>query len=324
MAPISSIVVDEGLCANDLAKRDGWVSRNLYWSDPGAANWLAVVREPTYPLRDTDNFGLKSRRTRALANRTVNTFVSLGPGDGIPDRDVVQALRPSSSMSSNPSLKYIPVDISRRLLEESMANLQGYAEIPLGLLCDFESGIEFLTRSLERHATAPILFGLMGGTLGNLDQGEQSFFEGMRSLMRPGDSLLMDVPLAGPGWTLALEPRLQHSGYTTTFRHFLAESVHNAAAENELSVQSLRDSFADWAILNCKFDAEIDAEVITVVDRHSDHKILQFRRHRWEPMLRRFESYGFAVEFAESSIESRQDAFGIGVVLLTPSLARRL
>ena len=63
-------------------------------------------------------------------------------------------------------------------------------------------------------------------------------------------------------------------------------------------------------------DAAAGAEMILVADRSHRRAVLTFRRYHWEPLLSRFRSQGFAVEFARSSITSDRDKFGMGVVLL--------
>jgi len=320
MSPDCRIIVDEDLRSPDQsAARAEWASRHLYFSDVGARNWLAVVHEPAYPLRHSGSFGLRNHRLAALTNRRVHTLVSLGPGDGLADLELLQELRRSSPSGSNTALKYIPVDISRGLLEEAIDSFHGHAEIPVGLLCDFESRSTFLARALEHSATPPLLFALLGGTLGNLDRGEHSFLERMRCLMHRDDALLMDVPLAGQGWTPAEEPRLKSLGYTPMFRRFLAEGLRSASDVDGIddSVTVLQATFDDWATFAHRHDDAIGTEVITVNDRQSGRKVLEFRRYRWQSVLACFEQSGFAVEYARSSMASERDAFGMGVVLLT-------
>ncbi|MBV8488682.1 MAG: L-histidine N(alpha)-methyltransferase, partial [Planctomycetaceae bacterium] len=169
------IVTDERLERIDRGiapPPDDWVSRALYVGEQGARNWLGVVREPTYPLRDPNAYNLEANRLAAVRDRHPATFVSLGPGNGMNEVNLVRAL----SGSASDKLRYIPVDLSLALLREAMANLRPHAEVPVGILCDFEDGQDFLAATLRRYGRPPTLFALLGGTVGNLDAGEERFF----------------------------------------------------------------------------------------------------------------------------------------------------
>jgi hypothetical protein len=295
-----------------------WISRRLYWSEAGAMNWLAVVNEPKYPLRDPSNFNLRDSYLEALSNHRVRTLVSLGPGDGRLDFELVHALR-RSHLNDASDLKYIPVDISRRLLDEAIAIVQAEAAIPVGVCCDFEDGIGFLAKTLGVHTERPVLFALLGGTVGNLDNGEEPFFNGMRRVISRDDAFLIDFPLAGPAWDVAGEPRLKVEEYSPTFRRFLAEGACLAGGSDTsaASATGTWNTFAGWAVFAHEQDTITGAEVITVADQRTGRRVLVFRRYHWEPLLRYLEGRGFAIEFARSSIVSEKDRFGMGVVLLT-------
>ena len=285
---------------------DGWVSRALYAGEAGARNWLGVVREPTYALRDPKSYNLEANRLAAVWGRHPATFVSLGPGDGLNELELVRAL----SGPGLGKLRYIPVDISLPLLREAIANLRPHVEVPVGICCDFEDGREFLADTLRRRGQPPTLFALLGGTVGNLDAGEERFFAWIRSLLGAGDGFLLDLPLAGPHWTPADEPRLKPEAYTSAFRRFLGEAMDRNDCPGAAAV------FEQRVELSLTHDAATGAEVILVADRARRRAVLIFRRYRWEPVLSWFRSQSFAVEFARSSITSDQDKFGMGVVFL--------
>ncbi len=326
--PQVHVVTDETVVRADVDRSSmpaRWVSRSLYPGDVGCRNWLAVVHEPGYPLRDPNKYGLRRMRLASLARLAVETVVSLGPGDGTADVDMVTAvkqnLRSMNGRGNETRLTYIPVEICRPLLEMAIAALQPHAHVPAGILCDFEEGLVFLASALDRYATRPILFSLLGGTVGNLDAGEEGFFAGFRAMMEPGDAFLLDVPLAGPGWTPCDEPRLKAESYSQAFRQFLGNSLSGshakAGAEPPDATPSSVNSFGERVEFSLEHDRPTGAEVITVVDRGRGRNLVTFRRYRWRPLLRWFEDCGFAVVFAESSVISDQDAFGMGVVVLT-------
>ena len=309
LAPPVEIVADERV---ELINRrtapppNDWVSRALYVGENGARNWLGVVREPTYALRDPNCYNLGANRLAAVRGRHPATFVSLGPGDGLNELGLVQAL----SGPGPGQLRYIPVDISLPLLREAIANLRPHVEVPVGVLCDFEDGRDFLADALRRYGHPPTLFALLGGTVGNLDAGEPRFFAWVRSLLGAGDGFLLDIPLAGPAWTPADEPRLKPEAYTGAFRRFLCEAIDRNDCDGAAAV------FEQRVELSLTHDAATGAEVILAADRLRRRAVLTFRRYRWETLLSWFRSRGFAVEFAHASINSDRDKFGMGVVLL--------
>jgi hypothetical protein len=284
---------------------DGWVSRALYVGEAGARNWLGVVHEPTYTLRDPNCYNLGPNRLAAVRGGHPATFVSLGPGDGLNEVELIKTL---SGLGPG-KLRYIPVDISLPLLREAIANLQPHVEVAVGILCDFEAGQDFLADTLRRYGRPPTLLALLGGTVGNLDSGEQRFFAWARSLLRAGDGFLLDIPLAGPDWTPADEPRLKPEAYTSAFRRFLSGTIDRNDPDGAAA------AFEQRVELSHTRDAATSAEVILVADRFC-RPVLTFRRYRWEPLLSWFRSQGFAVEFARSSIASDRDKFGMGVVML--------
>jgi uncharacterized SAM-dependent methyltransferase len=192
IAPATSRVDDQ-----NAAQRHDWHSRALYLGESGAQNWLRVVQEPNYPLRNPSYYDLRANRLAAVRGLAINTFVSLGPGDGQNEIELVQAL----ASQARAKLHYIPVDISLPLLRQAIAHLSPHAEVPVAIHADFEESGQFLAHALAQYAQPPVLFALLGGTIGNLDRGEQPLIEWLRSQLRTEDRLLVDLPLAGPAWT---------------------------------------------------------------------------------------------------------------------------
>jgi Histidine-specific methyltransferase, SAM-dependent len=308
--PPVEIVADERVELIDRGTApppDGWGSRALYVGKAGARNWLGVVHEPTYALRDPICYNLGANRLAAVQGRDFATFVSFGPDDGLNELELIETL---GGPGGPGKLRYMPVDISLPLLREAIANLRSHVQVPVGILCDFEGGRDFLADTLRRYGHPPTLFALLGGTMGNLDTGEEQFFAWVRSLLGASHGFLLDVPLAGPDWTPADEPRLKPEAYTSAFRRFLCEAIDRVGCDGAAAV------FESRVELSLTRDPVTDAEVILVADRFRRRAVLTFRRYRWEPLLSWFRSKGFAVEFARSSITSHRDKFGMGVVML--------
>lgn len=310
---------------NDISPPAAWASRTLYLGKAGAESWLDVVGETGYPLRDPDCFGLRANRRDALQGLRMGTLVSLGPGEGFHDIDLVNALRRQSTHvcetgEHEQTLRYIPVELSQTLLERALRNLSPHVDIPVGILCDFEDGQGFLAEMLEEFAQPPILFSMLGGTVGNLDGGDASFFAGLRGLLKTDDAFLLDVPLAGPAWTVAEDPRLRADGYSTAFRRFLGSGIAKVDPDGhrdlETRTERLVAEFGERLDFTHEHDSRTGAEVITVLDRPSQRTVLTFRRYRWDPILRWLQDQRFTVSYAKCSISSSQDKFGMGVVLL--------
>jgi hypothetical protein len=305
---------------NRAAMPNDWHSRALYPGQTGCRNWLSVVHEAGYPLCDPNTYDLRDHRLAAVRGHDVASLVSLGPGDGSADIDLMAGLRPRQTeraADQGPGrLIYIPVEISQPLLELAISNLRPHANIPAGVLCDFEQGERILSTTLEAHAVRPILFSMLGGTIGNLDQGEQNFFSVMRRLMRGNDAFLLDLPLAGPAWSASVDPRLNPRGYSTAFRQFLGAAIRTDRPPEHAGPRPAELPFEQWASLSHRHDEETAAEVITVTDHQTGRLVLTFRRYHWSGFLRWLRQRGFGIAYARSSVEAY---FGMGVVLLTPA-----
>ncbi len=286
-----------------------WASRVLYLGDKGANNWLCVVNEPNYPLRGEDHFDLHKNRNDAIRGMTPKTLVSLGPGDGRDDIEIIGVFSSSESQ-----IQYIPVDISIELLKLTIANMSPYVDIPIGVQGDFEGGQEFIYKVLSKHAHPPILFSILGGTIGNLDYDEPHFFAGFKKLLSDDNYLLFDVPLAGPSWNEEHEPRLNIETYSEGFRRFLSGAVYQW---NSTSIhQDLNQDFEKRIGVSLDCDNQLKTKTIKIFDKHKSRIILKLRRYDWDSLLRWLQEFGFKILFARSSISSDKDKFGMGVVFL--------
>lgn len=225
------------------------------------------------------------------------TLVSLGPGDGLDDLELVTALK-----TRQPDLHYIPVDISSGLLALTLTNLKSHVDVPVGILCDFEANQDFLAQVLDQYAQAPILFSLQGGTLGNLDLGEALFLARFKQLLQPGNHLLLDIPLAGSSWTAEEEPLLDGR---------FAQGNPPPEGENQSREFETR--------LECSLedDDQIGAQIITIIEQLSERTILKFKRYEWPSLLRWLPAHGLTIKFAKCSLSSERERFGMGVLLLS-------
>ncbi len=184
--------IREALTERPVNSQRGWRQRSLYLGQSGYNAWKRVAEE----FYDPNGQRLQNLRTVA-SKCNVKTFVSFGPGDGVIDREIAEVLRNRNSGC----ISYIPVDINEHLLKCSMnyisSNLNG-ANVPFGLQTDFEERIPAFVKphiDFIEAVERPILFGLIGNTLGNLDRFEQSFHADVKGLAKAGDTLLIEVAL---------------------------------------------------------------------------------------------------------------------------------
>ena len=312
------LVTDPAVARDDRgAAPDDWASRALYLGDRGAANWLAVSHSSAYTLCGNDPFDLHKNRLAALQDVHPATYVSLGAGDGSDDIEILAAL---ARRGRRPD--YVPVDISQHLLQVAIRNAGCHAEIPAAVVGDFEAGQAFLADVFRRYVDSPVLFGLLGGTVGNFDLGEANFFTGFKGMMTTADKLLIDIPLFGPAWTPELEPRLDAGRYTEEFKMFLAGAA--ARWPRDEAETRFHDDFGNWVDLALDEDATTAAKTIRVLEVENQRLLLTFKRFDWVSTLDWLVGQGFEVEFAECSIKSEADVFGMGVALLSVARHRTI
>ncbi|MBC8289449.1 MAG: L-histidine N(alpha)-methyltransferase [Planctomycetes bacterium] len=246
-------------------------------------------------------------RVGALSGFEPGTVVSLGPGDGVQDAMFVQALAGQSD-----SLLYIPVDISRRLLLESVKNVEPHVAIPVAVHCDFEES-EVLPNGLLKFGNPPFLIAMFGGTIGNLDSGVRRFLSRIRKLMDAEDAFLVDVPLAGAAWTPEREPRLKAENYSQTFRSFFQRCSGPACRDTDSD--SVTMSFEEQFELSLADDSELNARTIEARNLKTG-EVIRNRRFHWPSFLDWVSSSGFRILSESSTLESSDSVFGMGAALL--------
>jgi SAM-dependent methyltransferase len=268
-----------------------------------------VVREQGYRLHDDDPLGLVELRATALRGTRPATLVSLGPGDGKTDVQLVRALR-----GAGETVGYVPADLSDVLLTCAVNEVAPHASIPAAVMCGWEGSSEFLCEVLGKRAERPWLISLLGGTIGNLDHGVGAFLERWRALLSPGDRLLVDVPLLGPTWRPETEPRVRLAQISPAFRRFLAGGL--VCRCPELSIDALVENFAARVRTTVRADEELGTPFIQLYETESRQVLLQLRRFEWRSWLARALAAGFTIEYAQQSRMVPDMSFSMGVVLL--------
>ncbi len=117
------------------------------------------------------------------------TLVELGSGSAMKTRILIEAF-----LRRQGDLRYVPVDISRAMLEEtSLALLEDYPALHvIAIAGEYSDGL----RELGAMSRDPMLILWMGSNIGNLERPDAAaFLRRVRETMAPGDRLLVGIDL---------------------------------------------------------------------------------------------------------------------------------
>lgn len=291
-----------------------WNQRSLYLGD-GGKNWLSIAEHPKYISVINRN---KMRNVlieilQALQEKIkIETFVSMGPGDADVDYEIVVNL-------ANPQILYLPVDLSPEILQEAFSRIKNHARVPVGILCDFEGEFGFVKQRLEPRIKSPVLIGLLGNILGNLDRYEKTFLNQVKSFLKKGDYLLLDVTIVNSDkYDLASDYQAKPSEHIDEFRRFYAAGV---SRQTKRPIEDIIKEYPE----------KIKSKLCTTDETYSDIpntlsveiffkdktevKIVSLRRYHWESLLYELENY-FKFEVVEKKPCFFDDKIGSGMVLL--------
>ncbi|MCA1664271.1 MAG: L-histidine N(alpha)-methyltransferase, partial [Myxococcales bacterium] len=115
-------------------------------------------------------------------------LVELGSGSAKKTRTLIEA-----ALWQRGALRYVPIDISRSMLEtSSRALLADYAAVEItAIAAEYRAGLRWLRRMRD-----PKLVLWLGSNVGNFSRTEAArFLRGVRATMSPSDRLLMGVDL---------------------------------------------------------------------------------------------------------------------------------
>ncbi|MFD5101541.1 L-histidine N(alpha)-methyltransferase [Streptomyces albidochromogenes] len=162
-----------------------------FYDARGSELFEEITRLPEYYPTRAEREILIARAPGIAAATRARTLVELGSGSSEKTRHLLDAL---------PALEsYVPVDVSESALTAAASSL--LEERPAlsvhALIADF-------TRGLALPGTpGPRLVAFLGGTIGNLLPDERAvFLKSVRSLLAPGDALLMGTDLVKDEATL--------------------------------------------------------------------------------------------------------------------------
>ncbi len=226
--------VTEGLSSSP--KR---LSCRFFYDGEGSQLFDDITKLPEYYLTDAGSEILDSRADEiASAFEDEVTLVELGSGSAVKTQHLIDVL-----LERQDGLRFVPVDISVDVLEESSRDLlRNYPELRvLGVAAEYRAGLE----RIEKEIDGAKLILWLGSNVGNFEREEAARFLGqIGEQMTDQDRLLMGVDLRKD--RSVLEAAYDDSqGVTARFNLNLLERINK-----ELGGQFDVDTFRHRAVYN--------------------------------------------------------------------------
>ncbi|MFC1432636.1 L-histidine N(alpha)-methyltransferase [Streptacidiphilus sp. N1-3] len=170
-----------------LARTPKTTAPKWFYDAWGSELFEQITQLPEYPVWRAE-LGLLQLHAHDIAVRTgARSLTELGSGSSTKTKLIIEAL-------GSKGLRYVPVDVSADALHQASTQLvQEYPGIIVhALRADFTAPLVLP----EPPGDEPRLIAFLGSTLGNFRQPVRGpFLEGLRSIMRPEDHLLIGADL---------------------------------------------------------------------------------------------------------------------------------
>lgn len=155
-----------------------------FYDAHGSDLFEEITHTPEYYLTDCEIEILEARADEIIARVKPDEIIEIGSGSSRKTRLLLEALHRGGGN------RYVPFDVSRSAIQAAATALSSdypWLEV-LGVEGDFEHQLGEVPRNGRR------LVAFLGSTLGNLEpEGQVSFLRGVRSMLEPGDALLLGV-----------------------------------------------------------------------------------------------------------------------------------
>jgi L-histidine N-alpha-methyltransferase len=165
------------------------LSCRYFYDAEGSALFEEICALPEYYLTRAELSILQAHAGEIIASCSSDAaLVELGSGSATKTRALIEA-----ALDAHEAVRYVPIDISRSMLEESSrALLADYPTVEItAIAAEYRAGLRWLKRRRE-----PKLVLWLGSNVGNFGRGEAArFLRGVRATMSAGDRLLMGVDL---------------------------------------------------------------------------------------------------------------------------------
>jgi dimethylhistidine N-methyltransferase len=176
--------------AAGLARRPRSIPCRFLYDEAGSKLFEEICELPEYYLTRAELEILLARADRIAARFDAPiTLAELGSGSSAKTRVLIEAC-----LRRHRRLRYLPVDISRRMLEaSSLALLERYPALEVRAIA---SELAAALEQVGREASGPKLVLWLGSSVGNLARAEAAaFLARVRETMAPGDALLIGIDL---------------------------------------------------------------------------------------------------------------------------------
>jgi L-histidine N-alpha-methyltransferase len=179
--------------AEGLAGTPRSIPCRFLYDEFGSKLFEEICELPEYYLTRAEREILRTRAGEIAArfDRAI-TLAELGSGSAAKTRLLIEAF-----LARHGRLRYMPVDISRSMLEESSwALLEHYGALEIrAVAAELAAGLDHL----RREASRPKLVLWLGSSVGNLGREEAAqFLARVRAAMAPVDALLIGIDLRKP------------------------------------------------------------------------------------------------------------------------------
>ncbi|WP_179816336.1 L-histidine N(alpha)-methyltransferase [Allostreptomyces psammosilenae] len=165
-----------------------WLPPKWFYDARGSELFEEITRLPEYYPTRAERSILRERAGGIAELTRARTLVELGSGSSEKTRLLLDALRRLGTLE-----RYVAVDVSESALRGAgEALLREYPGLAVdAVVSDFTRRLR-----LPGAVAGPALVALLGGTIGNLLPAERAvFLREVRSLLRPGDALLLGTDL---------------------------------------------------------------------------------------------------------------------------------
>jgi len=176
--------------AEGLTAKPKWLPCRYFYDAEGSRLFEAICELPEYYLTRAER-EILSQRADAIAALFPSPIhlVELGSGSSVKTRLLIEAF-----LRRHGTLRYLPVDISPTILEESAQALR--RDYPLleitAIAAEYAEGLRRLASGQDR----PRLILWLGSNVGNFERPEAAaFLARVRAAMAPDDRLLIGVDL---------------------------------------------------------------------------------------------------------------------------------
>src|SRR5262249_46191035 len=173
--------------ARGLGDPPRWLPCRYLYDAEGSGLFEDITRQPEYYLTRTEDALLAAHASRLRARAGAPTLVELGSGSSTKTRHLLRAWTAGGQRA-----RYVPVDISRDMLDASCRMLEG----------DFPSlEVRALAGTYEQAFArlcefSPLVLVFLGSSLGNFDRSETAaFLERVADGLSAGDHLLLGLDL---------------------------------------------------------------------------------------------------------------------------------